>query len=212
MARELKPGDTISEYVLEAEIGRGGFARVGRARHKHLSDNLVAVTVPDNPEFVRQLLVEGQAQHRLNHPSIVRTVGLDLDADPPYFIMEYVDGKSLRAILKESKRLDVRQSVRLFQEVLSGLDFAHRHGVLQLDVKPENILVGKDGHAKLRTSGSGAQPRKRARPSFFRARSRPRGSRRLRERSPTWRASSGKVGTSTRARTSSRPAWSSSRC
>lgn len=155
MGRTLKAGDAISEFILDREIGSGGFARVWRAVHKHLPGRVVAIKIPDNAEFVRQLAGEGRIQHRLDHPRIVRTLGLDLDADPPYFVMELVDGGSLRARLRRDGRLPCDEALRIFRHVLEALECAHGQGVLHLDVKPENILLDTGGDAKLSDFGLG---------------------------------------------------------
>ncbi|MCH7719566.1 MAG: protein kinase, partial [Planctomycetes bacterium] len=94
-----KTGDRISNYILEAPVGAGSFGQVWRARH-HMFDEVVAIKIPTDSQYVRNLQREGVAVHGLRHPNIVRAIDLDPYADPPYFIMEYVDGPSLRQALE----------------------------------------------------------------------------------------------------------------
>lgn len=143
-----KSGDRISEYVLLEPIGAGSFGQVWKARHHIWKDELVAVKVPTDSQFVRNLQKEGCTIHGLRHPNIVRAIGLDPFADVPYLVMEYVDGASLRAMIDAHKRgMPVRTVQRILIGILRALDHAHSHGVLHRDIKPANILI-RGGGAK----------------------------------------------------------------
>ncbi|MCH7527435.1 MAG: protein kinase, partial [Planctomycetes bacterium] len=91
-------GDRINNYLLDELIGSGSFGQVWRAHH-HVFDELVAIKIPTDPDYVQNLRREGVAIHGMRHPNIVRAIDLDPYADPPYLIMEYVRGDSLRQIL-----------------------------------------------------------------------------------------------------------------
>jgi serine/threonine-protein kinase len=140
----------ISEYVLEERVGAGTFGEVWRARHHVWSDQFVAIKIPTDPQYIRNLQREGTAIHGLEHPNIVRARGFDPYADPPYLVMEYVPGTSLRPLI-ESRKLSVSDGVAILRQVLSGLAHAHQQGLVHRDVKPENILIDdrakKDGYA-----------------------------------------------------------------
>src|SRR5204862_305371 len=82
----------ISEYLLDAKVGGGTFGEVWRAKHHVWHDQLVAIKIPTDPQYVRNLQREGAAIHGLVHPNIVRAMGFDPYADPPYLTMEYVPG------------------------------------------------------------------------------------------------------------------------
>ncbi len=155
MERTIGPGTIISEYVLEAEIGHGGSSRVFRGRHRQIPDRLVAIKIPHDGEAARTLLEEGRALSLLDHPRIVRMIGLDLDGDPPWAIMEYVDGESLRSRLSREVRLPAGDALAILRDVLEALAAAHARGVLHLDVKPENILLDRMGRARLSDFGFG---------------------------------------------------------
>src|SRR6478672_5956260 len=130
----------ISEYVLDERIGGGTFGEVWRAHHHVWSDQFVAIKIPTDSQYVRNLQREGVAIHGLTHPNIVRAMGFDPYADPPYLTMEYVPGTSLRPLV-QNKSLKHQDAVAIMRQVLWGLGHAHSQGVIHRDVKPENILV-----------------------------------------------------------------------
>jgi serine/threonine protein kinase len=141
----------ISEYVLEQRIGGGTFGEVWRAHHHIWADQCVAVKIPTDPQYVRNLQREGAAIHGLVHPNIVRAIGFDPYADPPYLVMEYVPGVNLRSIIQERKT-SPQATVAIMRQVAAGLAYAHAHGVIHRDVKPENILL----HERAFTEGFNA--------------------------------------------------------
>lgn len=138
----------ISEYVLEQKIGGGAFGEVWRARHHVWSDQLVAIKIPTDRQYIRNLQREGVAIHGLEHSNIVRAMGFDPYADPPYLVMEYVPGTSLRPLIK-ARALSIEDTVAVLRQVLAGLSYAHSHGLIHRDIKPENILV----HERTRQEG-----------------------------------------------------------
>jgi serine/threonine protein kinase len=130
----------VSEYVLQEKLGQGAFGEVWRATHHVWVDQEVAIKIPTDRQYVANLQREGAAIHGLQHPNIVRALGFDPFADPPYLITEYVPGTSLRPLIRD-RRLDVTQAIAVMRQVLAGLEYAHRQGLVHRDVKPENILV-----------------------------------------------------------------------
>ena len=90
----LREGDRISNYLLERQVGAGSFGEVWRARH-HVFGDVVAIKIPTDAQYVRNLQREGVAIHGLRHPNIVRAVDMDPYGDPPYLVMEYIPGKRL---------------------------------------------------------------------------------------------------------------------
>jgi serine/threonine protein kinase len=154
MPREMKTGDRISEYVLEERIGQGTFGEVWRARH-HVFNERVAIKVPTDSEFIRNLQSEGVIQHEVVSEHIVRSKGLDPWHDPPYLVMEYVAGPSLRGLLREKRALDVPTAVDYARQILEALSAAHAKGVVHRDLKPENVLIGPGGVVKVADFGLG---------------------------------------------------------
>ncbi len=137
----LREGDRIHNYLLEARVGAGSFGEVWRARH-HVFGEVVAVKVPTDPQYVRNLQREGVVVHGLRHPNIVRAIDLDPYADPPYLIMEYIDGPSLRTVIDEHRgRIPIPAAVVVMRSVLNALGAAHSQGVVHRDLKPANILL-----------------------------------------------------------------------
>src|SRR5687767_5954557 len=157
------PNQRISEYVLDARIGGGAFGEVWRARHHVWTDQLVAVKIPIDPQYVRNLQREGATIHGLVHTNIVRAIGFDPYADPPYLTMEYIPGTSLRPLVT-AKKLKPDDVVAIMKQVLAGLVYAHGQGIVHRDIKPENILIheraerdgyGADGAVKVTDFGLG---------------------------------------------------------
>jgi serine/threonine-protein kinase len=144
----------ISEYVLDQRIGAGTFGEVWRARHHVWEDQLVAIKIPTDAQYVRNLQHEGAAIHGLQHPNIVRAIGFDPYADPAYLVMEYVAGTSLRPLISD-RSLKISDAVAIMKQVLAGLGHAHQNGVIHRDMKPENILVHESA-AQSNFSGEGA--------------------------------------------------------
>ena len=136
----VQAGQRVGEYILDARIGGGTFGEVWRARHHVWSDQLVAIKIPTDPQYLRNLKGEGAAIHGLSHPNIVRAIGFDPYAEVPYLAMEYIPGSSLRPVI-EKKSLQIPQVVAILRQVLIGLKYAHEHGVIHRDIKPENILI-----------------------------------------------------------------------
>ncbi len=134
------PNQRVGEYVLQERIAAGTFGEVWRAHHHVWSDQIVAVKIPTDPQFLRNLQREGVAIHGLVHPNIVRAIGFDPYAEMPYLAMEFVPGSSLRPLIQK-RSLATADAVAVLRQVLAGLAYAHRQGVVHHDIKPENILI-----------------------------------------------------------------------
>jgi serine/threonine-protein kinase len=151
----LRAGQRISEYVLEERLGGGAFGEVWRAAHHVWIDQKVAVKVPTDAAYIRHLRREGTSIHGLSHPNIVRPIGMDPFADPPYLVMEYVPGVNLREVIERrgTEKLRARMApsarhvlpmesiVQIVRQMLLGLAHAHERGLVHCDMKPENVLV-----------------------------------------------------------------------
>src|SRR4051812_28432084 len=142
------PNQRVGEYVLQERVAAGTFGEVWRAHHHVWSDQTVAVKIPTDPQYLRNLQREGVAIHGLHHPNIVRAIGFDPYAQPPYLLMEFVSGTSLRTLIAKGP-LPAAQAVLILKQVLAGLSYAHAKGVIHRDVKPENVLV----HGRAFTEG-----------------------------------------------------------
>jgi eukaryotic-like serine/threonine-protein kinase len=135
------------KYEIEREIGRGGMATVYLARDlKH--HRQVAVKVL-NAELgallgVERFLSEIRVTAKLQHPNLLPLFDSGDVGGQPFYVMPYVDGESLRSRLDREKQLPVSEAVRIAAAVATGLDYAHRQGVIHRDLKPENVLL-QDG-------------------------------------------------------------------
>src|SRR5437762_6475977 len=133
-------GQRVGEYLLDEKVGGGTFGEVWRAHHHVWTDQLVAVKIPTNSQYLRDLQSEGCAIHGLVRPNIVRAIGFDPYAETPYLTMEYVPGSSLRPLIQK-RMLTIPDAVAVMRQVLAGLGHAHAHNLIHRDIKPENILV-----------------------------------------------------------------------
>jgi eukaryotic-like serine/threonine-protein kinase len=144
-------------YELTHLIARGGMAQVYRARDRQL-DRPVALKVlfPElsvDRAFVERFRREAQAAANLSHPNIVPVFDWGEDNGSYFIVMEFVDGRALSAVLRESGPLSSQQTATIGANVAAALAFAHRHGVVHRDVKPGNVLITADGIVKVTDFG-----------------------------------------------------------
>ncbi|HEY0970539.1 MAG TPA: protein kinase [Gemmatimonadales bacterium] len=142
-------------YRFEREVGAGGMAVVYLA-HDLKHDRPVAVKVlraGDTPVDVERFQREIRVVARLRHPFILPLYDSGEAGDVLYFVMPFVDGESLRSRLAREGRLPVGEAIEIARQVADALDTAHAEGVIHRDVKPENILMARSGHALLADFG-----------------------------------------------------------
>ena len=137
-------------------IGQGGTGAVYRARQRQL-DRLIAMKilpaeVSQDPAFAERFMREARALARLNHPNIVAVHDFGQADGFYYFLMEFIDGATLRQVLAEGK-LAPREALAIVPQVCEGLQYAHDQGVVHRDIKPENILLDKTGRVKIADFG-----------------------------------------------------------
>jgi serine/threonine protein kinase len=152
----------FGRYEVVAELGRGAMGVVYQARDPQI-DRLVAVKTvalwgqepEEEQEFRLRFLNEAQAAGRLHHAGIVAIfdVGENPENHDPYIVLEYVAGEALNRILAREKKLPLVRALQLAEEIAEALDYAHAQGVIHRDIKPGNILVTGEGHAKIADFG-----------------------------------------------------------
>ena len=137
-------------------LGRGGMGAVYLARQKALDRRVALKLLTPKPgldaEFAERFSREARALARLNHPGIVAIYDFGQTEGLYYFLMEYVDGTSLREVMREGK-LPPRQALSLVPQICDALQYAHDEGVVHRDIKPENILIDKKGRIKIADFG-----------------------------------------------------------
>ncbi|WP_018654316.1 Stk1 family PASTA domain-containing Ser/Thr kinase [Actinomadura flavalba] len=148
-------------YELDTVIGRGGMAEVYRARDLRL-DRIVAVKtlrsdLARDPTFQERFRREAQSAASLNHPSVIAVydTGEDMIGDNsiPYIVMEYVDGSTLRDLLRENRALRPEKALEITDGILRALDYSHRGGIVHRDIKPANVMLTRQHEVKVMDFG-----------------------------------------------------------
>ena len=144
-------------YELEELIGGGGMADVYRAKDR-LLNRPVAVKIlheafKQDKEFIDKFQREAQAAARLSHPNIVNIYDVGVADGDHYIVMEYVPGRTLKDRIRQEGHLSVSESLRVAREIAEALAHAHANNLVHCDIKPHNILMMADGHAKVADFG-----------------------------------------------------------
>ncbi|GGU94723.1 putative serine/threonine-protein kinase [Actinomadura cremea] len=148
-------------YELDSVIGRGGMAEVYRARDLRLDRTVAVKTLRSDlardPTFQARFRREAQSAASLNHPSVVAVydTGEDVigDTSIPYIVMEYVDGSTLRDLLRENTALVPEKALEVTDGILSALDYSHRGGIVHRDIKPANVMLTRNHEVKVMDFG-----------------------------------------------------------
>jgi serine/threonine-protein kinase len=152
----------FGRYEVVGELGRGAMGVVYKARDPQI-DRLVALKTvalrgqepEEEDEFRKRFMNEAQAAGRLHHPGIVAIfdVGEDPETHDPYIVLEYVPGEALNRMLAREKKFSLSKALKLAEEIADALHYAHSQGVTHRDIKPGNILMTPEGHAKIADFG-----------------------------------------------------------
>ena len=146
-----------NRYQIIEKLGAGGTAIVFRAQDM-LLNRMVTVKIlreeyASNNEFVRRFRHEAQAVASLSHNNIVSVYDVGFEENMHYIVMEFVEGESLKDYIKRKGPLKLNEACNIISQLLAGLQHAHEHGIIHRDIKPHNILLGKDGRAKVTDFG-----------------------------------------------------------
>lgn len=162
-AREQKPagshsawphvGQEVAGYELLRPLGRGGMGTVYVAKHNKLGKEVAIKLLPNeafrDPSFADRFQREIRAAGGLEHTSIVRATDAGEAAGVHYLVMELVDGLDLSRIVRLADRLGIADACEIGRQIALGLSYAHATGIVHRDVKPSNIVLARDGTAKL---------------------------------------------------------------
>lgn len=145
-------------YRVIKEIGRGGMANVYLAEDTYLDNRQIAIKIlrsnfENDSLAIARFQREAYAMSELNHPNIVSISDVGDADDQQYIVMEYVDGLTLKQYINEHAPLSNEEAIRIGDEILVAMDLAHRSGIIHRDLKPQNILITKDGTAKVTDFG-----------------------------------------------------------
>lgn len=156
---ELQPGDVIGKCKIIRELGRGGMGAVYLGHHLTLDVPVAIKILPPsvaarNPQFAERFMREGRLAARIKHPNVIGV--LDADRDPAtglyYLIMEYVDGGSVKDLMKYGP-IPERRALEIVAKVAEALVVAAEHNIVHRDIKPDNIMLTSKGEVKLADLG-----------------------------------------------------------
>ncbi|MDO8412657.1 MAG: serine/threonine-protein kinase, partial [Gallionellaceae bacterium] len=149
----------LGRYEIVSELGQGAMGVVYKAKDP-LIDRIVAIKTinlslaqEEKDEYEARFYQEAKAAGRLSHPNIVTIYDVGKSEDIAYIAMEFLEGRELRSILNDGQMLPVMQVIKIVTQVAQGLAYAHDKGIVHRDVKPANIMVMTDGHAKITDFG-----------------------------------------------------------
>jgi serine/threonine protein kinase len=153
----LQAGETLDHYRLEKTVARSGMSTLYRATDL-TSGKQVAIKIPhaemeSDPVLVERFKREQEIGQELDHPGVVRTYNSE-QRSRLYMVIEWAEGRLLRAILNEEgvngeRRLPIDRAVKITLAICDALDYMHKHGVVHRDLKPENVMVGAEDNIKL---------------------------------------------------------------
>lgn len=154
----LVPGSyVINRYEIIAKIGSGGMADVYKAKD-HVLNRLVAIKVlkqeySTDATFVKKFRVEAQSAAGLSHPNIVSVYDVGEDDGVYFIVMELVQGITLKNYIDMKGKLDIREALNISVQIASGLSAAHENRIIHRDIKPQNIIMSRDGKVKVTDFG-----------------------------------------------------------
>jgi eukaryotic-like serine/threonine-protein kinase len=143
----------LGRYRVDEVLGSGGMALVYRARDEELDRPVAIKVLADNlaadDAFRQRFLREARLAARLSHKNVTQVYDSGEADGRPYIVMEYVEGETVAELLARRGRLPPAEAVQLVLQVCAGLEHAHRAGLVHRDIKPQNLLVSRDGTVKI---------------------------------------------------------------
>ncbi|WP_439621645.1 serine/threonine protein kinase [Gemmata sp.] len=156
MASDAAPSQ-LGNYEIMSKIAEGGMGTVYKGRNRSTGETVaikvIAAATAKNPVLLQRFEREFLAARVLDHPNVVRALDYCGTGPHPFLVMEFVDGESIGQRIERKGALGEAESVRLIAQVCEGLQRAHKQGLVHRDVKPDNIMITRDGTAKLTDLG-----------------------------------------------------------
>jgi eukaryotic-like serine/threonine-protein kinase len=151
-------GVLIAErYELEELVGAGGMSSVYRARdallERHVALKVMHEQLLNDGDHVARFRREARLAAQLSHPNVVTVIDRGEQDQRQFIVFEYVEGENLKALIEREAPMPEREAVELALQIADGLAFAHAHGLVHRDVKPQNVLLTEDGRAKVTDFG-----------------------------------------------------------
>ncbi|NOU95214.1 Stk1 family PASTA domain-containing Ser/Thr kinase [Paenibacillus sp. LMG 31456] len=144
-------------YEILERVGGGGMAIVYKALdillHRHIAVKILRSQYVHDEEFIQRFRREAQAAASLSHSNVVSIYDVGQEEDIHYIVMEYIEGTTLNELIKEKAPLQVEEAVHFASQICDALDHAHHNQIIHRDIKPHNILIGKNGRVKVTDFG-----------------------------------------------------------
>src|SRR6266567_7426089 len=147
----------VGDFHLTKKLGEGGMGTVFKAHQMSMDRDVALKILPrhlaKDTSYVERFYREARASAKLDHPNIVRGIAVGEDRGYHYFAMEYIDGESSDKVLESQGKLQVGDAVKIALDVARALDHAHSKGLVHRDIKPDNIMITRQGFVKLADLG-----------------------------------------------------------
>ena len=159
----LKPGTMLCErYKILEEVGSGGMSHVYKAQdlklNRYVAVKVLKTEFSRDRNFVTKFRIEAQASAGLSHPNIVNVYDVVEEEGRYFIVMEFVDGITLKEYIEENGRLNMDKALDISLQIASGLEEAHEHHIIHRDIKPQNIMLTRNGQVKVTDFGIAKLP------------------------------------------------------
>jgi len=149
-------GKKLRAYEITEEIGSGGMATVFRAYQpsmdRHVAIKVIRSSILHDPALRERFQREARLIARLEHPHLLPVYDFDGEHDPPYIVMRYLEGGTLKQV-QQKGRIPRDELLYILRQLAGALDYAHRQGVVHRDLKPSNVMIDREGNAFLTDFG-----------------------------------------------------------
>ena len=154
----LRPGTIISErYEIIEKVGSGGMADVYKAKchklNRYVAFKVLKTEFSDDKNFVSKFREEAQACAGLSHPNIVNIYDVGDEGDIHFIVMELVEGITLKNYIERKGKLEIKEAVGIAIQIAKGMEVAHLNNIVHRDIKPQNIIISKEGKVKVTDFG-----------------------------------------------------------